>query len=88
MDDEDDYLDGRARFGFACGVASVLAVLYHPLGFFFGPIGVVFALASLLSVDDPPTTRTRRIALAGALLAAVGFAFALAVALSAPQPGD
>ena len=84
----DDYLDGRARFGFACGVASLFAVVYQPAGFFFGPLGVVFSLASLVSVDEPPTTRTRRVAVAGTVLGIAAFVFALAVALSAPQVGE
>jgi hypothetical protein len=84
----DDYLDGRARFGFACGVASLLALVYHPAAFFFGPLGVIFSGASLVSVDEPPTARTRRIAVAGIVLATVAFVFALAVVLSAPQSGD
>jgi hypothetical protein len=83
-----DYLDGRARFGLACGLASLLAVVYHPVGLFFGPLGVVFSLASLVSVDESPTTRTRRVAVAGIVLAASAFVFALAVALSAPQSGE
>jgi hypothetical protein len=84
----DDHLDGRARFGFACGVASLLGLVYHPVGFFFGPLGVVFSLASLLSVDDPPSTRTRRVAVAGIVIAAAAFVFTLAVVLSAPQSGE
>jgi hypothetical protein len=84
----EDYLDGRARFGFACGVVSLLAVVYHPVGLFLGPLGVVFSLASLVSVDEPPTTRTRRVAAAGTVLAASAFVFALAVVLSAPQSGE
>jgi hypothetical protein len=84
----DDYLDGRARFGFACGVASLLAVVYHPVGFFFGPLGVIFSVASLVSVDESPTSRTRRVAVAGIVLATAAFVFTLAVVLSAPQPGE
>jgi hypothetical protein len=84
----DDELDGRARFGFACGVVSLASVVYHPVALFFGPLGVVFALASLISVDDPPTTRTRKVALAGAVLATAAFVFALVVVVSAPQAGD
>jgi hypothetical protein len=84
----DDELDGRARFGFACAVASLLAVVYHPAGFFFGALGVTFSLASLLSVDDPPTARTRRVAIAGAVLAAAAFVFALVVVLTSQQSGE
>jgi hypothetical protein len=46
---DDDHLDGRARFGCACGVASLLVLVYHPIGLFLGPLGVIFSLASLIS---------------------------------------
>ena len=79
---DDDHLDGRARFGCACGVASLLVLVYHPTGLFLGPLGVIVSLSSLISVDDPPTARTRRAAITGAALAAAAFAYALVLALT------
>ena len=73
-----DHLDGRSVVGFGCGLVS-LFVLMNPLaGVFFGAFGVIFAGASVVAVDEAPTTRTRRVAaaallLAGSALAAVFF---------------
>ena len=70
---------------FACGLAALLGIAWEPAGFFFGPVGFILALSSLVSTDDPPTARTRRLALAGMLLAAAGFGLALLLAYVSPH---
>jgi hypothetical protein len=78
-------VDGRAVVGFACGLAALPGIAWVPAGFFFGPVGVIFALSSLVSTDDPPTPRTRRLAFAGMLLAAAGFGLACLMVYVSPH---
>jgi hypothetical protein len=85
-------LDGRARFGGACGIVALSAFSGRDLGVLCGsvagPIAIIFSLASLISVDDPPTARTRRVAIGATLIAAASLAFALVTILTGPQRGD
>jgi hypothetical protein len=87
-----EQLDGRARFGCACGIVALSAFSTQPVGILCGasagPIAIIFSLASLISVDDPPTARTRRVAIAATLLAAASLAFTLVTILTGPQRGD
>jgi hypothetical protein len=87
-----EHLDGRARFGVACGIVALSAFTTQPFGTLCGasagPIAIIFSLASLISVDEPPTGRTRRVAITGTVLAAAGLAFALVTILTGAQRGD
>jgi phosphatidylserine synthase len=81
----DDYLDGRARFAAGCAVLALVVLLVStPWGIFFGVLGAIFAGASLLSVDEPPTPRTRRVALVSVAISVAAVAISLAIALTGP----
>ena len=79
-----EYLDGRARFAAGCAALSLLVLVSTPFGIFFGALGAIFACASVLSVDEPPTPRTRRVALVSVAISVAAFAISLAIALTGP----
>jgi hypothetical protein len=68
-EEEDDHFDGRARFAVGCGVLSLLVFADVAIGILFGATALIFAGASVIAVDDPASSRTRRAALIAALLA-------------------
>jgi hypothetical protein len=68
-----------------CAVASLLVLVSPPSGIFFSAMGLIFAGAGVISVDEPASARTRRLAFLAAALAALTLAIGLIVLLTAPQ---
>jgi hypothetical protein len=68
-----------------CSVASLLVLLSPASGIFFSAMGLIFAGASVISVDEPASPRTRRLALPAAALAAFTLVTGLALLLTAPS---
>ena len=50
---EEDHLDGRARFALGCAALWLLAIVEGGLGFFFALLGAIFAVAGVIAVDEP-----------------------------------
>jgi len=86
--EEEDHLDGRARFALGCAALSLLALVDFGLGFFFALLGAIFAGASVIAVDEPAGPRTRRFALVAGLICAIVLALTLVLILRAPQSGE
>jgi hypothetical protein len=82
--EEDTHLDGRACFALGCSVASLVVFASPALGIIFSAMGLIFAGASLISVDEPASPRTRRLAFEAAALGVLALATGLLLLLNAP----
>jgi hypothetical protein len=82
--EEDGHLDGRACFAMGCSVASLLVLVSPASGIFFSAMGLIFAGASVVSVDEPASPRTRRLVFEAVALAALTLATGLLLLLKAP----
>jgi hypothetical protein len=69
-----------------CSVVSLLA-LVSPVSGIFSVMGLIFAGASLVSVDEPASPRTRRLALEAAALATLTLAAGLLLLLTGTPSG-
>jgi hypothetical protein len=83
-DEEDRHLDGRAQFAMGWSVASLVVFASPALGIIFGAMSLIFAGASIVSVDEPASPRTRHLVLEAAALAALTLATGLLLLLEAP----
>ena len=82
--EEDRHLDGRAQFALVWSVASLVVFASPALGIIFATMGLIFAGAGIVSVDEPASLRTRHLVFEAAALATLTLVTGLLLLLQAP----